>query len=311
MEKKVTVVGGGNVGATAILYLAEKHIADLVMVDVVEGLPQGKSLDIIQSSAFRNYNISLTGTNDYAPIVGSDVVVITAGLPRKPGMSRSDLLGINAKIVGSVCEQVKRYAPNAVIVVVSNPLDVMCWVAKEVTGFERRRVIGMAGVLDTCRFRYFIAEELGARPGDVSAMVLGGHGDSMVPLPRYTTVSGVPITQLLPAEKIEAMVKRARNGGGEIVELLKNGSAFYAPAASVSEMVEAIVHDNKRVLPCSVYLEGEYGIEGVFVGVPAKLGMHGVEQIYELKLDADELAALEKSAAAVKADVDILKELNK
>ncbi len=309
MEKKVTVVGGGNVGATAILYLAEKHIADLVMVDVVEGLPQGKSLDIIQSSAFRNYNITLTGSNDYGPIVGSDVVVITAGLPRKPGMSRSDLLGINAKIVGSVCEQVKRYAPNTTIVVVSNPLDVMCWVAKEVTGFERRRVIGMAGVLDTCRFRYFVAEELGVRPGDVSAMVLGGHGDSMVPLPRYTTVSGVPITQLLPAEKIEAMVKRARNGGGEIVELLKNGSAFYAPASAVSEMVEAIVHNNKRVLPCSVYLEGEYGIEGVFVGVPVKLGLHGVEQIYELKLDPAELAALEKSAAEVKADMDSLKDL--
>lgn len=309
MRKKVTVVGGGNVGATTILYLAEKHIADLVMVDVVAGLPQGKSLDLIQSAALRRYEVTLTGSNDYEPIKGSDVVVITAGLPRKPGMSRSDLLGMNAKIVGSVAEQVKRYAPNATVVVVSNPLDVMCQVAMRVTGFESRRIIGMAGVLDTCRFRYFIAEELGMLPSDVSAMVLGGHGDSMVPLPRYTTVSGVPVTELIPAEKLDAMVDRARKGGGEIVALLKTGSAFYAPAASAAEMVEAILTDSKRVLPCAVHLSGQYGIKDVFVGVPVKLGKDGVEQIYELKLDAADLKGLRDSAEAVRADVKALDQL--
>lgn len=306
MNKKVTVIGGGNVGASTILYLAEKRIADLVMVDVVEGLPQGKSADIIQSAALRQYDITLTGHNDYEPIAGSDVVVLTAGLPRKPGMSRSDLLDLNAKIVGPVSQQIKRHAPGAVLVVVSNPLDVMCWVALRVTGFDSRRVIGMAGVLDTCRFRFFIAEELGVLPSDVTAMVLGGHGDSMVPLPRYSTVSGVPITQVLPADKIEAMVDRARKGGGEIVELLKTGSAFYAPAASVAEMVEAILRDSQRVLPCSVYLKGEYGISDVFVGVPVKLGKNGIEQIYELKLTPAELDALSASAKDVKADMAAL-----
>lgn len=307
MSKKITVVGGGNVGATAILYLAEKHLGDLVLVDVVEGLPQGKSLDLSHAAALRKYDITFTGANDYAPITGSDVVVITAGLPRKPGMSRSDLLDMNAKIVTQVCENVKKFAPNSTLVVVSNPLDVMCWVAMKVTGFPRERVIGMAGVLDTSRFRYFIAEELGVVSSDVSAMVLGGHGDSMMPLPRYSTVSGIPITELIPADKIAKMVDRAAKGGGEIVALLKTGSAFYAPAASAVEMTEAILTDSKRVLPCSVYLQGEYGIDGVFVGVPVKLGKGGMEAIYELKLEAAEMKGLQDSAEAVRTDMNALK----
>lgn len=307
MSKKVTVVGGGNVGATAILYLAEKRLADLVLVDVVEGLPQGKSMDMSHASALRKYDITFTGSNDYSPIAGSDVVIITAGLPRKPGMSRSDLLDMNAKIVSSVAEQVKKYAPDAIVIVVSNPLDVMCWVAMQVTGFPRERVIGMAGVLDTSRFRYFIAEELGVVSSDVSAMVLGGHGDSMMPLPRYSTVSGIPITELIPQDKIAKMVDRAAKGGGEIVALLKTGSAFYAPAASAVEMAEAILTDSKRVLPCSVYLKGEYGIDGVFVGVPVKLGKDGMEQIYEMKMEPAELTGLQTSAEAVRTDMNALK----
>lgn len=306
MKSKVSVVGAGNVGATTAIFLAEKNIADLVLVDVVEGFPQGKALDTQQAAALRRYDISLTGSNDYAPIEGSDVIVVTAGLPRKPGMSRSDLLGMNADIVGTVAEQVRRYAPDSIVIVVSNPLDVMCWVMLNRTGFDSRRVFGMAGILDSTRFRYFIAAELGVLPADVSAMVLGGHGDSMVPLPRYSTVSGVPIDQLLPADKIEAMVERARKGGGEIVALLKTGSAFYAPAASSVEMVESILQDSKRILPCAIYLEGQYGIDGVYVGVPAKLGRSGVEQVYEMNLSPEELAALQKSAADVKTDMDAL-----
>ncbi len=309
MRKKVTVVGGGNVGATTILYLAEKNIADLVMVDVVEGLPQAKAADTLHASALRRYSVTVTGSNDYSPIKGSDVVVVTAGLPRKPGMSRSDLLGMNAKIVGSVAEEVKRHAPDAIVIVVSNPLDVMCWVMLDKTGFDSRRVFGMAGVLDTTRFRYFIADYLKVLPADVAAMVLGGHGDSMVPLPRYSTVSGVPVTQLIPPDKLEAMVDRARKGGGEIVALLKTGSAFYAPAASAVEMVESILQDGKRILPCAVYLKGEYGIEGVYVGVPVKLGKNGIEKIYELKLTQEELDALQKSSAEVKKDMEELEKV--
>jgi len=309
MRQKVTVVGGGNVGATTILYLAEKNIADLVMVDVVDGLPQGKSADISQAAALRGYSVTLTGSNDYEPIHGSDVVVVTAGLPRKPGMSRSDLLGLNAKIVGSVARQIKTYAPGAIVIVVSNPLDVMCAVALKETGFDSRHVFGMAGVLDTARFRYFIAEALDVLPSDVSAIVLGGHGDAMVPLPRYTTVSGVPVTELIAPATLDAMVERARKGGGEIVSLLKTGSAFYAPAASAVQMVEAILQDNKRVLPCSVLLNGQYGIHDVFIGVPVKLGQGGIEQIFELKLTDKELAALQQSAEDVKADMDALAKL--
>ena len=294
MGKKVTVVGGGNVGATTVLYLAEKNLADVVMVDVVDGLPQGKSLDVVQASALRQYDVTVIGSNNYEPIAGSDVVVITAGLPRKPGMSRSDLLGMNAKIVRAVGEQVHTHAPEAIVIVVSNPLDVMCWVAMQTTGFDNKRVIGMAGVLDSTRFRYFISEELGVHPSDVSALVLGGHGDSMLPLTRYATVSGIPVNQLLSQEKLDALASRARTGGGEIVALLKTGSAFYAPAASTVEMVEAILRDSHRVLPCSVYLKGEYGISDVFVGVPVKLGRAGVEQVYELRLEPHELAALQK-----------------
>lgn len=310
MKRKITVVGAGNVGATAALYLAEKKLGDIVVVDVVDGLPQAKAEDLVHASAMRGYgNITITGANDYTPIKNSNIVIVTAGVARKPGMSRSDLLGVNAKIVGQVAGNIKEHAPNAIVIVVSNPLDVMCWVMLKQTGFPVNRIIGMAGVLDTCRFRYFIAEALGAHPSDVQAMVLGGHGDSMVPLPRYSTVSGVPITQLLPEDKINAMVDRARKGGGEIVSLLKTGSAFYAPAASAVEMAEAIIHDSKRILPCAVLLKGQHGINDVFVGVPVKLGREGVEQIYELKMDPSELKALQDSAAAVKADMDELDKL--
>jgi malate dehydrogenase len=302
---KVSVVGSGNVGATTVKYLAEKKIADLVMVDVIEGMPIGKALDFVQSGPMRRYDVEITGSNDFAGIRDSDIVVVTAGLPRKPGMSREDLLLKNASIMESVSEKIATYAPNCVLIVVTNPLDVMCYVALKATGFALKKVIGMAGVLDSTRFCYFIAEELGVHPLDVTALVLGGHGDQMVPLPRYTTVSGIPVAELLPQETIERLVDRTRKGGAEIVGLLKTGSAFYAPAASVSEMVEAIVRNTKRILPCSAYLRGEYGLEDVFVGVPVKLGKDGVESIIELTLTKDEKEALHASAQTVKANIDI------
>lgn len=302
---KVSVIGSGNVGATTVKYLAEKKIADLVMVDVIEGMPIGKALDFVQSGPIRRYDVEIVGSNDFASIRDSDVVVVTAGLPRKPGMSREDLLLKNAAIMGSVSENVAKYAPNCVLIVVTNPLDVMCYVALKVTGFALKKVVGMAGVLDSTRFCYFIAEELGVHPLDVTALVLGGHGDQMVPLPRYTAVSGIPITELLSQETIERLVDRTRTGGAEIVGLLKTGSAFYAPAASVSEMVEAIVRDTKRILPCSAYLRGEYGLDDVFVGVPVKLGKDGVESVIQLTLTKEETEALHTSALTVKKNIEI------
>jgi malate dehydrogenase len=301
---KITVVGGGNVGATVAQRLAEKEFAnEVVLVDVVDGLPQGKGLDMYESAPIEGFDTKVIGTNSYDVTAGSDIIVITAGLPRKPGMTRDDLLNTNAAILRSVTEQAAPKSPNAIILVVSNPLDVMVYVALKVSGFDRHRVIGMAGVLDTARFRSFIAMELNVSVEDVTAFVLGGHGDSMVPLPRYTSVAGIPLTDLLPQEKIDALVKRTRNGGIEIVNFLKTGSAYYAPSAAAVQMVESIVKDKKRILPSAVYLEGEYGLTGTVAGVPVKLGKNGVEQIVEIKLTADEQAALKASADDVKANI--------
>ena len=297
---KITIVGAGNVGATAAHWAVTKELGDVVLVDVVEGIPQGKSLDMLQSTPVAGVDVQITGSNDYAPTKDSDVVVITAGLPRKPGMSRDELLEKNTGIVSGVVREVVKQSPNSILIIVSNPLDAMAYVALKVSGFPKQRVIGMAGVLDSARFRAFLAQELNVSVQDVVAFVLGGHGDTMVPVPRLSSVSGIPIASLLSPEKIEAIVKRTRDGGAEIVNLLKAGSAYYAPAAAVIEMAASIVRDQKRVMPCAAYLEGEYGITGCFVGVPVKLGKAGVEKIYELELDPAEKAALLKSAQAVK-----------
>jgi malate dehydrogenase len=301
MVNKITVVGAGNVGATAAQRIAEKELARrVVMVDVAEGIPQGKGLDQWQSAPIEGFDSRVIGTNDYAETAGSDIVVITAGIARKPGMSRDDLLNTNAGIVKQVSQQVKATSPDAIVIVVSNPLDVMCWVAKEVTGFPRERVIGMAGVLDTARYRAFLAEAMDVSVRDIQAMVLGGHGDTMVPLISYTTVCGIPVTKLLDRATLDAIVVRTRNGGAEIVKHLKTGSAYYAPSAGAVQMVEAIVLDQKRILPCAAWLQGEYGTEGIYLGVPCKLGRGGLERIVEVELTADERAALERSAAAVR-----------
>jgi len=302
--KKITVVGGGNVGATAAQRIVEKQLAqEVVLVDIIEGVPQGKALDMWESAPVEGFDSTVIGSNDYAATVNSDIVVITAGLARKPGMSRDDLLAANAKIVKSVTEQVVAQSPNAILIVVSNPLDVMAYVAKKVSGFAKNRVIGMAGILDSARFRLFIAQELKVSVRDVQAMVLGGHGDSMVPLVRYSTVSGIPISELLPADRIESLVTRARNGGIEIVNYLKTGSAYYAPSSSAVEMVDAIAKNSNRVLPCSAWLEGEYGLNGVYCGVPVKLNENGIEQIIELKLTDEEIAGLKKSADDVASNI--------
>jgi len=307
MVNLITVVGAGNVGATAAQRLAEKELAKtVVLVDVLEGVPQGKGLDQWQSAPIESYDTRVIGTNSYDETAGSDIVVITAGIARKPGMSRDDLLNTNAGIVKSVSEQIARSSPHAIIIVVSNPLDVMCYVAKHVTGFPRERVLGMAGVLDTARYRAFLAEALDISVRDIQAMVLGGHGDTMVPLISYTTVSGIPITQLLEKSKLDAIVDRARNGGAEIVKFLKTGSAYYAPSAAAVQMVEAIVLDQRRILPCSAWLEGEYGMSGLFLGVPCKLGEGGLKQIVEVELTAEERTALEKSADAVREPMKVL-----
>jgi malate dehydrogenase len=300
VRKKITVVGAGNVGATAAQRLAEKGLADIVLVDVVEGLPQGKALDLLESGPLVGSDALVTGANDYAPTAGSDLFVVTAGIARKPGMSRDDLLRTNTGIIKSVAEQIKKTSPNAIVIVVSNPLDAMCYVMQRATGFPRERVIGMAGVLDAARMRAFIAQELKVSVENVEAFVLGGHGDTMVPLPRYCTVSGIPLTEVLPAEKIQRIVQRTRDGGAEIVSLLKTGSAFYAPSAAAVEMAEAILLDRKKILPCSVLLKGEFGLKDVFIGVPVKLGAAGMEEIVPLKLNADEQGALNKSAEAVR-----------
>ena len=301
MVNKITVVGAGNVGATAAQRIAEKELArTVVMVDVAEGIPQGKGLDQWQSAPIEGFDTRVIGTNGYEETADSDIVVITAGIARKPGMSRDDLLNTNAGIVKSVGEQIKRTSPNAIVIVVSNPLDVMCWVAKEATGFPRERVIGMAGVLDTARYRAFLATALDVSVRDIQAMVLGGHGDTMVPLISYTTVSGIPITQLMDRPTLDAIVDRTRNGGAEIVGLLKTGSAYYAPAAATTQMIEAIVRDKKRLVPVAAYCDTEYGVGGYFVGVPVILGSGGVERVIELDLLPDERAGLDKSVAAVK-----------
>jgi malate dehydrogenase len=304
---KITVVGAGNVGATAAQYIVEKELGDVVLVDVIEGIPQGKALDLAQAGPVHGYDSALTGSNGYDDTANSDIVVITAGMARKPGMTRDDLLFKNAEIVGSVVEQVARRSPNAILILVTNPLDAMVQLAWKKSGFAPERVIGMAGVLDSSRFRTFIARELSVSVENVTAFVLGGHGDTMVPLPRYSTVAGIPITDLLPKERIDALVTRTANGGAEIVNYLKSGSAYYAPGASTVEMVEAILKDKKKILPCAAYLNGQYGTRGLYVGVPVKLGRAGVEQIIEIKLTADEQAAFDKSAASVRELVDKLK----
>ena len=309
MNQKVTVVGAGNVGATAAQRLAEKALADVVLIDVVEGVPQGKSLDLAQAAPIEKHDAHLAGANTYEASTGSDIVIITAGLPRKPGMSRDDLLATNRGIMKNVVRQAVRYSPDAILIIVSNPLDAMCHVAMEESGFPKNRVIGMAGVLDSARFRAFIAMELTVSVENVHAMVLGGHGDTMVPLPRFSTVAGIPITELMSPERIEALAMRTRNGGAEIVGLLKTGSAYYAPASAAVEMAESILRDKKKILPCAAYLEGEYGISGLFVGVPVKLGKNGIEEIISLRLTQQEQKALEKSAAAVRELVDAMKRM--
>jgi malate dehydrogenase len=307
MRNKVTVVGGGNVGASCAMNLAFKELADVVLVDVVEGVPQGKGLDMLQSGPIEGYDVTITGANDYEATANSDVVVITAGLARKPGMSRDDLLFANYDVVKAVTEKVAQHSPNAILVLVTNPLDAMCWTAHQVSKFPKHRVIGMAGVLDTARFRTFIAAELNVSVENVTAVVLGGHGDTMVPIVRLSSVSGIPLTELMDQATIDKLVDRTRTGGAEIVKYLKTGSAYYAPSAAAVEMVESILKDKKKVLPCAALLEGEYGVNGLFVGVPVKLGSKGIEKIYEIKLTDEESAMLAKSAAAVEELVGVLK----
>jgi malate dehydrogenase len=305
-RNKITVVGAGNVGASAALWAASKELGDVVLVDVVEGVPQGKALDLAQAAPIEGYDVRLVGTNGYDETANSDVVIITAGLPRKPGMSRDDLLKTNAEIVNNVVDQVVQRSPESILIIVSNPLDAMCQVAYRRSGFPKHRVIGMAGVLDSARMRCFLAEALDVSVENVTAFVLGGHGDTMVPLPRYSTCAGIPITELLPADQIDAIVKRTANGGAEIVSLLKTGSAYYAPSAAAVEMAESILKDKKKILPCAAYLEGEYGVNGLYVGVPCKLGKNGLEQIIEINLTAEERIALQKSAASVQELVNVL-----
>ena len=298
-RKKITVVGAGNVGATAAHWAAAKELGDVVLVDIAEGIPQGKGLDLLQSSPVEGFDVKITGTQSYEDTKDSDVVIITAGMPRKPGMSRDDLLKINTGIVKSVTEQIAKYSPNCVLIIVSNPLDAMVYVAAEASKFPRERVIGMAGVLDSARFRTFLAEALECSVRDVNAFVLGGHGDTMVPLVRFSTMAGIPIAKLLPADQINKIVQRTRDGGIEIVNFLKTGSAFYAPSAAAVEMAEAILKDQKRILPCCVKLEGEYGVKNVFVGVPVKLGAKGVEKVIDVALEGEEVAMFKKSVDAV------------
>ncbi len=306
MRNKVSIVGSGNVGATTAHWMASKELADVVLIDIIEGVPQGKGLDLLEAMPIEKRDSYVLGTQDYADTANSDVVVITAGVPRKPGMSRDDLLNINHKIMRDVVEKVVQYSPNCILIVVSNPLDAMAQAAYKLSGFSRNRVIGMAGVLDSARFRTFIAQELKVSVENVTAFVLGGHGDTMVPLARYSTVAGIPITELMDENTIERLVQRTRDGGAEIVKYLKTGSAYYAPSAAVTEMVEAILKDKKKILPCAAYLEGEYGLKGLYVGVPCKLGARGIEQIIEIKLTDQEKAALEKSAGAVKELVSVI-----
>ena len=306
MRKKVTVIGAGNVGATIAQRLAEKQLADVVLVDVVDGLPQGKALDLMEAGPVEKHDYKIEGSNDYGPTAGSDVVIITAGIRRKPGMSRDDLLKTNMQIVAEVTRQTASLSPEAVLIIVSNPLDAMCHVAHKVSGFDAKRVIGMAGVLDTARYKTFLAMELNVSVENIQAMVLGGHGDTMVPLPRFTTISGIPVREFISEERLNEIIDRTANGGAEIVGLLKTASAFFAPASSTVEMAESIMYDRKKILPCAALLQGQYGIKDLFIGVPAKLGLGGIEEIIEVKLSSEEDAALKKSAAAVQGLVDFL-----
>jgi malate dehydrogenase len=306
MRKKVTVIGAGNVGATCAHRLADKQLGDVVLIDILEGVPQGKALDLLEAGPIEGYDVRVKGTNDYAETANSDVVVMTAGFPRKPGMSRDDLLKKNYDVVKATIEKVAKTSPEAILIMVTNPLDAMAQTALKVSGFSKNRVIGMAGVLDTARYRTFIAEALNVSVQNVQGFVLGGHGDTMVPVPRYTTVAGIPVGELMPKDKLDAIIERTRKGGGEIVSYLKTGSAFYAPSAAAVEMVEAIFFDRKKILPCAAYLEGEYGINGLYVGVPVKLGKNGIEEIIQIKLTAEEQAALQKSADAVKELVQVI-----
>ncbi|HEV2245627.1 MAG TPA: malate dehydrogenase [Terriglobia bacterium] len=306
MRKKITVVGAGNVGATCAHRLADKQLGDVVLIDILEGVPQGKALDLLEAGPIEGYDVRVKGTNDFADTANSDVVVMTAGFPRKPGMSRDDLLKANYDVVKGTIEKIARTSPEAFLIIVTNPLDAMAQTALKVSGFSKNRVIGMAGVLDTARYRTFIAEALNVSVQNVQGFVLGGHGDTMVPVPRYTTVAGIPVGELMPKAKLDSIIDRTRKGGAEIVNYLKTGSAFYAPSAAAVEMVEAIFYDRKKILPCAAYLEGEYGINGLFVGVPVKLGKNGIEEIIQIKLTAEEQAALEKSADAVKELVAVI-----
>jgi malate dehydrogenase len=306
MRKKVSIVGSGNVGATAAHWIASKELADVVLIDIIEGVPQGKALDLLEAMPIEKRDSHVVGTNDYKDTANSDIVIITAGIPRKPGMSRDDLLNTNYTIMKDVVSKVVQYSPNCILVIVSNPLDAMAQAAYKLSRFPRERVIGMAGVLDSARFRAFIADELKVSVENVTAFVLGGHGDTMVPLPRYSTVAGIPITELISSDRLAQLVQRTRDGGAEIVKYLKTGSAYYAPSAATTEMVEAILKDKKKILPCAVYLTGEYGINGLYVGVPAKLGSNGIEQVIQIKLTSEEQAALNKSADAVKELVGVI-----
>ena len=310
MQHKITVIGAGNVGATAAQRVAERELADVVLIDILEGVPFGKALDLAEAAPIEKHDAGLTGANDYEATRDSEVVIITSGIPRKPGMSRDDLLATNARIMKTVVSQAVRYSPQAVLIIVSNPLDAMCHVALEASAFPKNRVLGMAGVLDSARFRTFIARELNVSVENTHAFVLGGHGDTMVPLPRFSSVAGIPITELLDSAAIERLVKRTREGGAEIVSLLKTGSAYYAPASAACEMAEAIIKDKKKILPCAAYLTGEYGINDLFIGVPVKLGKGGIEQVIEIKLTAEEDAALKKSAEAVKGLLEAMKKLD-
>ena len=306
---KVSVIGGGHVGSTLAMRIAEAALADVMLVDIVEGMPQGKALDLSESRPVVLNDVNISGTNDYADIAGSDIVITTAGVPRKPGMSRDDLVEINSKIAASIAENIKKYAPDAYIIQVANPLDAITYVISEITQVPKNKIMGMAGVLDSARYRYFIADALGVSVKDVQGVVLGGHGDTMVPLPRFTWVGGAPLTDIMPAEQIEAIVERTRKGGAEIVGLLKTGSAYYAPSAGAFEMAKAILRDEKRILPVAAYLNGEYGISGLFVGVPVVLGKDGIEKIWQLPLSDEELAALQSSAQHVKALVESVNKL--
>jgi len=309
MDKKVTVIGAGHVGATAAQRLAEKELCDVVLIDIIEGVPQGKALDLTEAAPIEKHDAQLTGANAYDASAGSDIVIITAGIPRKPGMSRDDLISTNAGIVKAVTRQIAALSPDTILIIVSNPLDAMCHVAHESSGFPKERIIGMAGVLDSARFRAFISMELNVSVENTHAFVLGGHGDTMVPLARYSTVAGIPITELMSEDRIAALVDRTRNGGAEIVGLLKTGSAYYAPASAAVEMAESILKDKKKILPCAVYLEGEYGVKDLFIGVPVKLGVGGAEEVIEITLTKEENTALQKSAAAVEELKEVLKKL--